>query len=160
MPRFRDVLEVNATVSEQVSVLISHSISPSVQHIHLLCALYFLKNYWVQAVNKYALQCCEKTLRRWSWYFEKALVKIDIVCIHFFTDLLLLHFSKLFLTQRMSRYDGERDSCLILIFATALCSIDELISEKSRSWISIRNSSYNFDSSDLRYANGTENKGN
>lgn len=48
---------------------------------HLFWALFFLKNYCVEEINRVVLGADEKTLRKWIWIMVDAIARIKVVII-------------------------------------------------------------------------------
>ena len=74
-----------AIVSVVWSLLFLHNLidlNPrQVKPIHLLWTLLFVQCYEVEERNAARCKCDEKTFRKWSWYYLKALAALDIFVV-------------------------------------------------------------------------------
>jgi hypothetical protein len=78
--RFKKIFGVNANICAKLWKLCVPLLPPSTRPVHLLWALYFLKQYSMEEVNAAFAKCDEKTFRKWCWIVVDTLATLDLVC--------------------------------------------------------------------------------
>jgi hypothetical protein len=87
--RFKEFFGVSPEVCEISWNLMKEAIPPYSKHKHLLWALFFLKRYNTEAVNRKILNSDEKCLRYWIWIFVDLLANLNVVS---FKQILLIYY--------------------------------------------------------------------
>jgi hypothetical protein len=77
--RFKKIFGVNANICAKLWKLCVPLLPPSTRPVHLLWALYFLKQYSMEEVNAAFAKCDEKTFRKWCWIVIDTLATLDLV---------------------------------------------------------------------------------
>jgi hypothetical protein len=77
---FREHFGVSPTVCEQIWSRLLTDVLNGAKPLHLLCALYFLKNYNSEYLNQSFSGLSPKSFRKWSWHFiELVAYNLDVV---------------------------------------------------------------------------------
>lgn len=85
MRRYKAMFGVTPNVCHIIWKLIQPNLPKGSVPIHLLWALYFLKNYNSEEVNRVVLRADEKTIRKWVWVFVDHLSRLRVVSQKFKT---------------------------------------------------------------------------
>ena len=80
--RFKKVFGVSAATCARLWNLCLPSLPSCALPIHLLWALYWLKQYSLEEVNAAFVSCDEKTFRKWCWIVVEELSNLDLVSHH------------------------------------------------------------------------------
>jgi hypothetical protein len=80
--RFRELFGINAEICAKLWLLCLPLLPESASPVHLLWALYFLRQYSIEGINASFAKCDEKTFRKWCWIMIGVLASLELVCLH------------------------------------------------------------------------------
>lgn len=79
MRRFKSSFGISPAMCSKVWNLIKNDLTPDFHETHLLWALFFLKTYNTESVNRSIFKCDEKTFRKRVWCIVESLAFIKVV---------------------------------------------------------------------------------
>lgn len=79
MRRYKSMFGVTPCICHIIWKLIQPKLPNGSSPIHLLWALYFLKNYNTEEVNRAVFRADEKTIRKWIWVFIDHISRMRVV---------------------------------------------------------------------------------
>jgi hypothetical protein len=80
--RFKEFFGINAEICAKLWTLCLPLLPESASPVHLLWALYFLKQYNTEGVSASFANCDEKTFRKWCWIMIDILAMLELVSLH------------------------------------------------------------------------------
>jgi hypothetical protein len=81
--RVKKIFGVKADICAKLWTLCLPLLPQSVSPVHLLWALYFLKQYSTEEVNASFAKCDEKMFRKWCWTIIHILAMLELVSLQF-----------------------------------------------------------------------------
>lgn len=79
MRKYRSYFGISPYVTVLLWIRVKNRVNQSTRPLHMLWALFFVKNYWTEHSNAMLWKCDEKTFRKRVWYVLEVVSKLPLV---------------------------------------------------------------------------------